>query len=222
VTEQFAFKNARWAIWTARFRRRARRLGAFAWASLTARPEARALTPAAWGFVAGWFGLAAGAHASLTVLIASLALFVPLCIAALIDALYFVLPDGPLLAVAGVGLLVRFIWSPDECASFLGAGLFAYLALALVARGYEALRGRAGLGGGDPMLFALAGLWLGWDGLAPCLLLATASALLSVLISAPLAWRSGGGVRFGDPLPFGPHIALGFWIVWTFGLQDPW
>nr|WP_246781319.1 A24 family peptidase [Rhodoblastus sphagnicola] len=204
----------------ARFRRRARRLGGFAWASLTARqgdPLASALTPTAWGFVAGWFGLAA-AHASPAVLIASLALFVPLCIAALIDALYLVLPDGPLLAIAGVGLLVRLSLSPDEIGSFLGAGLFAYAALWLTARCYQALRGRAGLGGGDPLLFALAGLWVGWDGLAPCLLLATASALLSVL----LAWRRGGGVRVGDPLPFGLHIALGLWLAWTFGLQDTW
>jgi leader peptidase (prepilin peptidase)/N-methyltransferase len=209
----------------ARFRRRARRLGAFAWACLTARqgdPLARALTPAAWGFVAGWFGLLAGGHASPVLLIASLALFVPLCVAALIDALYFVLPDGPLLAVAGVGLLVRLRLSADiapwDIASCLGAGLFAYLALALAARAYQALRGHAGLGGGDPLLFALAGLWLGFDGLAPCLLLATASALLSVL----LAWRSGAMARVSDPLPFGPHIALGLWLMWTFGPRDLW
>jgi leader peptidase (prepilin peptidase)/N-methyltransferase len=201
------------AIRWARVRRRALRLGAFALAALAGRREARSLTPMAFAFVAGWLGVATGAPASPGFLLTSLALFILLGVAALIDGLYFVLPDGPLLGLAALGALIRVTDPPGSIAAFLGAGLCAYAAFWLFARVYEKLSGRPGLGGGDVRLFAIAGLWLGGEGLVSCLLVATGSALLS----AALAWRSGELARRDDPLPFGPHIALGLWLTWMFG-----
>ena len=158
-------------------------------------------------------GLGCGAPASPGFLLTSLALFLLLGVAALIDGLYFVLPDGPLLGLAALAVLIRVTDPPGSIAAFLGAGLGAYAAFWLVARVFEKLSGRPGLGGGDVRLFAIAGLWLGGEGLASCLLVAAVSALLA----AALAWGNGELARREDPLPFGPHIALGVWLTWMFG-----
>lgn len=197
----------------ARVRRRTRRLGAFAWAILTARRDVRSLTPAAWLFVSGWLALATQATDFPAFVAASGALFVLLGVAALIDGLYFVLPDGPLLALAGGALLIRVNDPPATVAAFIGAGLAAHGAFWLFARACESLSGRPGLGGGDARLFAVAGLWLGWRGLPSCLLIAS----LSGLLSAALAWRDGMIAGRDDPVPFGPHLALGLWLTWMFG-----
>lgn len=205
-----------WRLRKARIRRRARKLGAFARAMLMAAPEARPFTPAGWLFLAGWLAMAAPPTALPAFVLASFALFILLGVAALIDALYFVLPDGPLLALAGLGLLIRVNAPPAAIATFAGAGLAAFAAFRLLARGFEKIAGRPGLGEGDARLFALAGLWLGFDGLPSCLLIAA----LSGLVSAALAWR-GGLIALRDPLPFGPHLALGLWLTWMFGPLAP-
>ncbi|MCW2318881.1 leader peptidase (prepilin peptidase) / N-methyltransferase [Rhodoblastus acidophilus] len=199
-----------WGIQTARLRRRGRRLKMFAWAALIARPDAQALTPFIWMFVGGWLGLASGLPTSPDFVLVSFILFVLLGIIAMIDSLYFVVPDGPLLGLAVVAALSR---PPEVIVEYLGSGLGAYVMFWLFGWSYKVLSGRAGLGGGDVRLLAISGFWLGGEGLLSCLLTST----LSALLSAALAWRNGKLARRDDPLPFGPHIALGFWLTWMFG-----
>lgn len=91
------------------------------------------------------------------------------------------------------------------------AGLAAgYLALAGVAFAYRRLRGRDGLGGGDPPLFAAAGAWLGWPLLPVVLLLACAAA------AGQLAARRARGqaVAATDRVPLGAHLAAGMFAAW--------
>lgn len=214
LTTKLPFHKS-WRLRKARIHRRARRLAAFAGAILTATPEAHTLAPTGWLFLAGWLALAAPPSAVPAFVATSGALFLLLGVAALIDGLYFVLPDGPLLALTGLALLIR-VNDPPAIAAFVGAGLAAYAIFWLLARGYEKISGRPGLGEGDARLFALAGLWLGFEGLPSCLLIAA----LSGLTSAALTWR-GSVIALSDPLPFGPHLALGLWLTWMFGPLEP-
>lgn len=212
-----AFSKITWTLRLARCRRHARLLASLALAILSWRKDHRALSPAAWGFVGCFFWLASQAGPLGWSALPSLVLFVGLCVAALVDARYFILPDGPLvvLALTGAGLRLAAPW--PEAVMYLSAAAFGFLMFRAIGWAYEKARGFPGLGGGDARLFALAGLWLGWGGLPSCLLVASFSAALAAAIALrehPLAdWR--------DPLPFGPHLAFGLWFVWAVGPLTP-
>lgn len=205
----------------ARFRRRARILASQAIAIFRLRKGARALAPAAAAFVGGlvWLGVESHAFAGQFggCALPTLALFACLSVAALIDARYFILPDGPLILLAIVGAAMRLSWSgfalsPDFISS-IAAAAFAFALFRAIGWSFEKWRGYPGLGAGDARLFAVAGLWLGWAGLPTCLMFATASAAIAIAI----AKRDGAIARLRDPIPFGPHLAVGFWLVWTAG-----
>jgi leader peptidase (prepilin peptidase)/N-methyltransferase len=127
------------------------------------------------------------------------------------------LPDGPLAALAATGLAMRLISSTEETFSYLFAAAFAFAIFRAAAWIFEKTRGVQGLGHGDARLFAIAGLWLGWNGLPSCLLVATLSATLAAII----ALRDGALANLREPLPFGPHLALGLWLVWAIGPLSP-
>ena len=54
----------------------------------------------------------------------------------------------------------------------------------------------------------------GWAGIAPIMLVASASALVGVIGLSALGIRK---VDADTPIPFGPFIALGGWVVWLGG-----
>lgn len=201
------------AVWVARFRRRTRVLASLALAILCWREGFRALGPAAWSFVGGLLWLAPQFPAHDGLALPSLALFACLCVASLIDARYFILADGPLVVLLLSGVAMRALSPDGDLFSSLAAAAFGFAMFRAVAWTFEKLRGVPGLGQGDARLFAIAGLWLGWAGLPSCLLIATLSAALAAVI----ALRDGALATLRDPLPFGPHLALGFWAVWVFG-----
>ncbi len=180
---------------------------------LTARGEGRSLTAAAWIALAALASLLPQLEELGSLTGASLLLFACLAAIALFDARYFVIPDGPLFRLGLCGLLTSFAAAPDEMSSRLLAAALGYGALRAVSYLYELLRGSAGVGEGDARLFAVAGLWLGLQGLPSCLIYA----VLSALLSAVVALRRGLLESAGEPIPFGPHLALGFWLTWTFG-----
>jgi leader peptidase (prepilin peptidase)/N-methyltransferase len=208
----FISKDAR-AFGLARVRRRTRILSAQALAILSWRKDVRALSPAAWGFIGGSLWLATDVGQLGGFAFPSLVLFVCLCVSALIDARYFVLPDGPLLIMAVTGVAMRLTSPVEEILSCVAAAAFGFLIFRAAAWIFEKARGFPGLGQGDARLFAIAGLWLGWGGLPSCLLIAALSAALAAL----LALRGGLVSNVREPLPFGPHLALGIWLVWAIG-----
>lgn len=132
---------------------------------------------------------------------------------ALIDAETLWLPDQLTLPLLGSGLLAAALL-PDlsmvDAAVGAGAG---FLLLWIVRATYRRLRGREGLGGGDPILFGAVGAWVGWLGLPSVLLWASAAALSWVGARA-LARRPLGS---DEPLPFGPFIVIGGWLTWLYG-----
>lgn len=192
--------------------RRCRRLLETARDIAALRGEARALAPAAFTAALGLGYALFDANRFGLVLIPTAALLAALILIALFDARYFVIPDGPIFALALVGVLTIAVTEPQQAPERVAAALVGYGALQGVARLYERLRGDAGLGLGDARLFAVAGLWLGLEGLSACLLYAVVSALVGALLLA-----RGGSLDARAPIPFGPHLALGFWLCWVVG-----
>lgn len=146
-------------------------------------------------------------------LVASALLASALVALTVIDIESYRLPDALTLplALAGLGFTALFDW--DSLLAHLVGALVGYAALSLVAALYQHLRGRAGLGLGDAKLLAAAGAWLGAPGLPMVILIASLSALAWV---GALALR-GRAVTRTTVLPFGPFLALGFWLVWLYG-----
>jgi leader peptidase (prepilin peptidase)/N-methyltransferase len=194
-------------------KRRARRLAEFAQAMLRGRGDARPYTHVAWlGLMS--LGLVVAQYKDFAWLLAPTTMaFVALALIVLYDAAYFVIPDCLALVLLCLGGLTLLAYDPGETALHLGAMVLGFAVLYGVALAYDRLRGEAGLGGGDVKLFGVAGLWLGFEGLPSCLLLAVASAALSALI----ALRAGALANARQPIPFGPHLALGFWLAWVVG-----
>lgn len=120
------------------------------------------------------------------------------------------LPDRltwPLLAAglaAGWGGL-----GPSFDSRLIGAAA-GFVSLFLIAQAYRALRGREGLGGGDPKLFAAIGAWLGWTQL-PFVLVGAGLLGLAALLLRRLRGRT---VRATDRLPLGTLMALAAWPIW--------
>ena len=146
-----------------------------------------------------------------------------LIVSAIIDARTLILPDCltlPLIAL-GVGHAAWINAMPGASASdraleaifSLSAAGSGFLLMVLVAKIFRSIRGIEGLGLGDAKLLAAAGAWLGLAALPTVILLAAVGALLITGISRRLSQQR-------DPLtpvPFGPYLAGGTWIVALYG-----
>ncbi len=130
---------------------------------------------------------------------------------AALDIAAFWLPNqlNAALAAVGLGAGALGIGAPMSERLIGGAGGFAVLWL--VARAYKTLRGRQGLGGGDPKLFGAIGCWLGWQALPMVLLAASLIGLAGVLG----LMTTGRRVQATDRLPFGVMLAVGAFAIWV-------
>jgi leader peptidase (prepilin peptidase)/N-methyltransferase len=136
-----------------------------------------------------------------------------LLLIAVIDGEHFRLPDRltlPLLATGGLAALLLDQTAPLDALVGAAAG---FAGLWLLALAYRGLRGRDGLGDGDPILLAAGGAWVGWIGLPSVLLWASAAGLS--LVAARLV--VGKRVSATDRMPFGPCLAAGIWLTWMLG-----
>ncbi|NIJ18943.1 leader peptidase (prepilin peptidase)/N-methyltransferase [Sphingomonas naasensis] len=129
---------------------------------------------------------------------------------AAMDLAAFWLPNALTGALAATGLAVGLLGMAPGMEARLIGGIGGYAALAAVAAGYRVIRGRQGLGGGDPKLFGAIGCWLGWQALP---LVQLAAALIG--IAAVLGFMMGGRkVTATDRLPFGVMLATAAFAVW--------
>lgn len=129
------------------------------------------------------------------------------------DARRLLLPDVLTLPLIPAGLAVIYAIAPHALwthALAAGAGWALFSAIAWL---YRRLRGRSGLGPGDAKLLGAAGAWVGLAGLPSVVLLASGAALVWAVGSA----LRRGGLRAGKVVPFGPFLALGFWVTWLYG-----
>ncbi|MGF1550235.1 MAG: prepilin peptidase [Sphingomonadaceae bacterium] len=133
-----------------------------------------------------------------------------LLLLAAFDSRHYWLPDPLTLPLVPLGLLVAaFDIGPPLAARAIGAAA-GFASLHLVAVLYRAARGREGLGGGDPKLFAAIGAWLGWAQL-PLVLLAAGIAGLAALALRRLR---GERIALGDRLALGALMAVAAWPLW--------
>lgn len=112
------------------------------------------------------------------------------------------------LALAG---LATGLWFPPALSDRLIGGIAGFGVLWLVAALYRRLRGRDGLGGGDPKLFGAIGLWLGWRAL-PGVLLAACVVGLAYVLARRIAGRP---LATTDRLPFGVLLAVAGYALWA-------
>jgi leader peptidase (prepilin peptidase)/N-methyltransferase len=154
-------------------------------------------------------GVALAAHPGLAGVVTALLGWWLLLIAAL-DAKHHWLPDRLTLPLIPAGLAVALGGiGPEWRERAIGAAA-GYLLLAGIALSYRKLRGREGLGGGDPKLLAGLGAWLGWQQL-PLVLLGAGLLGLAALLLRRLR---GEQVRATDRLPLGTLMALAAWPLW--------
>ena len=136
-----------------------------------------------------------------------------LLLIAVIDGEHFRLPDRLTLPLLATGLLAAIVLDHTEPPDAVIGAAVGFAGLWLLALAYRRLRGRDGLGDGDPILLAAGGAWVGWIGL-PSVLLWASAAGLSFVAARLLV---GGKVSRGDRLPFGPCLAAGLWLTWMLG-----
>lgn len=115
------------------------------------------------------------------------------------------LPDALTAPVAILGLALAA--SRGTLGPHLAGLVAGYLAIAGLRALWLGLRRVEAIGLGDAKLIAAGGAWIGAAALAPALTLAS----LSGLMAAALA-RVGGGRA--TSIAFGPHLALGVWVMW--------
>lgn len=131
---------------------------------------------------------------------------------AVIDLRTYRIPDRLSLPLMAAGLLAGpFLRGTPPTDHVTGAAV-AFALFAAVGEWHFRRRGVEGLGLGDAKLFAAGGAWLGWQDLAPVLLVAALGGLAFAL-----------AVGRGRPLAFGPWLALGIAALWLWPmLRQAW
>lgn len=128
-------------------------------------------------------------------------LFLLLLPLALLDARHLWLPDRLMLILAGLGLLLGGITSEaTELTTRILSAALAFAALEALRRLFAMVRGREGMGAGDPKLFAALALWLSPYDLPILMLLASMLGIAVVLVSTVRK-------RPVEQLPFGSLLA---------------
>jgi leader peptidase (prepilin peptidase)/N-methyltransferase len=131
---------------------------------------------------------------------------------AALDITEFWLPDRLTITLALAGLAAGLLGIDPPVIDRLIGGAVGFGALWLIGAAYKCLRGREGLGGGDPKLLGAIGLWLGWQMLPAVLLLASMTGL-AIALTARLTGRGG---RLDDRMPFGALLAIAAYPAWLF------
>ncbi len=120
------------------------------------------------------------------------------------------LPDRLTALLAASGLLSALIVEQPTAVDRLFGGLIGYFSLLLIAVIYRTVRGREGLGGGDPKMLGAIGLWLGWQYL-PFVLLG--ASIIGLVIAFVLKSRSQP-VGLESQFPLGSMMALAAFPIW--------
>ncbi len=128
-----------------------------------------------------------------------------------IDLAVLWLPDVVTAALAAVALTGGVVGIGVDPRDRLIGGVAGFGILWLVAAVYRRVRGRIGLGGGDPKLFGAIGLWLGWRALPSVLLVASIVGLAVVLARTAAGRRPSAS----DRLPLGTLLAGAAFLYWV-------
>lgn len=191
-----------------------------AWTSVRL-PAAEAEAPRRLWLRRGGFALAAAgagvwaalSQGSVSAALLTMVLGWGLLLIAVVDAEHFWLPDELTLPLGAAGLGAALLPGGTGLLNAAIGAAAGFASLWLLAFAYRRVRGREGLGGGDPFLLAAGGAWVGWIGLPTVLLWAAAAGLSLVLARAVIRKPLAGD----DRLAFGVFLAAGIWMTWLFG-----
>ena len=150
-------------------------------------------------FISSWAGFAG--------LVFLLGLSMLICF---VDLAQHIIPDRYNAALAAAGALWTGLANQGLPLRLCQALVVAFLFIAL-ARCYQHVRQRKGLGGGDIKFLAAATIWVGLVGLPWLLLAASISGLAEVLLRA----ARGQVVDSSLKIAFGPHLCLGLLLSWS-------
>ncbi|MEP2988630.1 MAG: prepilin peptidase [Parasphingorhabdus sp.] len=129
---------------------------------------------------------------------------------AMLDIDHYWLPDRLTALLAALGLLSVLIVEQPTVVDRLLGGLIGYFSLLLIAIVYRTIRGRDGLGGGDPKMLGAIGLWLGWQYL-PFILLG--ASIIGLVIAIVLKSRNQP-VGLESQFPLGSLMAIAAFPIW--------
>lgn len=136
-----------------------------------------------------------------------------LLLLAVLDAEHFWLPNPLVGLLAASGLGVAALGGPERLLTALIGAAAGFTVLFAIAYLYKRIRGRTGLGGGDPKLFGAIGAWVGWQALPIVLLI---GAGLGIAFAIFEAIRDGGVTKGGAiwqrRLPLGTCLAISTWV----------
>ncbi len=124
------------------------------------------------------------------------------------------LPDQITLPLLWLGLLVNISGTFTNLTDATIGATAGYLSLWSVYWLFKLLTGKEGMGYGDFKLMALFGAWLGWQMLPLIILL---SSLVGALVGVLLILFKN--LNRGNPIPFGPYIAIAGWVALVWGQQ---
>lgn len=161
--------------------------------------------------LAGALGLVAGLVAPGGAGVAGAVFGWLLLMLAAFDLAAFWLPNWGNALLAAAGLASGIAGFDPPLTDRLIGGAVGFALLWGVAATYWRLRGRVGLGGGDPKLFGAIGLWLGWRELPTVLL---AACLIGLTVALILRLR-GREVTATTRLPLGTLLAVAAFGVWA-------
>ncbi len=128
-----------------------------------------------------------------------------------LDLIAFWLPDRLTSALAVAGLVGGVAGLAPDLSDRLIGGVAGFGALWLIALAYRRVRGREGMGGGDPKLLGAIGLWLGWRMLPAVLLLACLIGLGVALVMR----ITGRSVAADTAMPLGTLMAVAAYPAWV-------
>ena len=160
------------------------------------------------------FALAAwkfGPHPVTLAWCAAIALLVAM---ALIDMDTTYLPDDLTLPLMWGGLVAAALGGTIPLSTAVWGAVAGYVPLWLIAKGFELLMHRQGMGAGDLKLLAALGAWLGWQAVLPIILMASVVGLC-VNVPRALLGRHGRWKQY----PFGPFLAGGGLLVIFVGVD---
>jgi leader peptidase (prepilin peptidase) / N-methyltransferase len=129
-----------------------------------------------------------------------------------LDTAHYWLPDKLTLPLLITGLGAGLVGIEPPLIDRVWGAASGYLSLAAIAFIYKQVRGRDGLGGGDPKLLGAIGAWLGWQYLPMVLLGGSGVGLLYVLFRT----LRGAPMSATDRLPLGALMAIAAFPLWAY------
>jgi len=129
-----------------------------------------------------------------------------------IDFEHQILPDNITLPCLWLGLLLNSMSMFVPLNEALFGAIFGYLILWSVYWLFKLTTGKEGMGYGDFKLLSVLGAWLGWK-MLPLIILLSSFAGAIVGITLIVLNKQAKG----QPIPFGPYLALAGWIALLWG-----